>query len=82
MLDINDNRPQFTEPVYEVDVTENTAPGASVVQVAATDRDEDSRLFYTIHSYTDLTSRNKFTIDTQTGTCYKVTAGVRGSRSW
>lgn len=67
MLDINDNRPQFTASKYEVNVPENTAAGATILPVSATDRDEDSRLFYTIHSFTDLASRTKFKINTETG---------------
>ena len=67
VLDINDNRPQFTASTYEVNVDENTETGASILQVAATDRDEDSRLFYTIHSVTNMASRNKFNINSETG---------------
>ena len=72
MLDINDNRPQFSQSKYEVSTAENTAPGTDVVTVTATDLDEDKRLFYTIHSSTDQTSRSKFKINSETGTSTEI----------
>ena len=68
VLDINDNRPQFSQPKYTVSISENTAPGTDVITVTATDLDEDKRLFYTIHSFTDQISRSKFKINSETGT--------------
>ncbi len=67
VLDINDNRPQFTQALYEVSIGENTAPGTDIITVTATDLDEDKRLFYTIHASTDQTSRAKFRINSETG---------------
>ncbi len=67
VLDINDNRPVFTRSLYEVAVSENTAPGTDVITVTATDLDEDKRLFYTIHASTEQTSRSKFKINSETG---------------
>ena len=67
MLDINDNRPQFSQGTYEMTVGENTARGTDILTVEATDQDEDKRLFYTIHSSTDNASREKFKINSETG---------------
>jgi len=39
VLDANDNRPQFEQPVYEVRVPESTPVGSVLVQVKARDRD-------------------------------------------
>ena len=40
VLDVNDNRPRFSQPLYEVSLTENTPPGTVVVTVEALDHDE------------------------------------------
>ncbi|KAH0616047.1 hypothetical protein JD844_026842 [Phrynosoma platyrhinos] len=39
VLDVNDEAPEFTKAVYEASVCENTAPGAVVIKVEATDKD-------------------------------------------
>ncbi|XP_063058923.1 protocadherin beta-15-like isoform X9 [Engraulis encrasicolus] len=40
VLDANDNVPAFTQPIYEVNLPENSALGNVVVTVSATDADE------------------------------------------
>ncbi|XP_061090038.1 protocadherin gamma-A11-like [Conger conger] len=40
VLDVNDNRPVFSQAVYKVSLPENAALGAVVVKVSATDADE------------------------------------------
>ncbi|XP_062391762.1 protocadherin gamma-A12-like [Sardina pilchardus] len=40
VLDANDNRPVFSEPVYKVSLPENSPVGTLVVTVSATDADE------------------------------------------
>ena len=40
VIDVNDRRPRFSKPLYEVLVTENTPPGTVVVAVEAFDDDE------------------------------------------
>lgn len=37
--DVNDNAPQFEQPHYQAEVEENNKPGASIIQVRATDAD-------------------------------------------
>ncbi|XP_060234262.1 protocadherin-10 isoform X1 [Meriones unguiculatus] len=48
--DVNDNAPRFSQPVYDVYVTENNVPGAYIYAVSATDRDEgaNAKLTYSI----------------------------------
>ncbi|CAH1776950.1 unnamed protein product [Owenia fusiformis] len=67
VLDINDNRPTFKQQVYSVEISENTTPGTSVIQVTADDADKDKRLFYTFHSAMHGDSMRKFKIDQHTG---------------
>lgn len=72
MLDVNDNAPQFEQPVYDVDVMENAPVGTDVCSVVASDADEDGRLLYTIHSATSSASLSKFRINSETGEfCYR-----------
>uniref|UniRef100_A0A3P8Y996 Cadherin domain-containing protein n=1 Tax=Esox lucius TaxID=8010 RepID=A0A3P8Y996_ESOLU len=40
VMDVNDNAPVFTQPLYKITVTENSPPGTPVVKVSATDKDE------------------------------------------
>ncbi|XP_023251898.1 protocadherin alpha-8-like [Seriola lalandi dorsalis] len=40
VLDINDNRPIFSEEIYQIEIPENVAIGTSVFQINATDPDE------------------------------------------
>ena len=40
VIDVNDNRPRFSKPLYEVLVTENTPPGTVIVTLQAFDDDE------------------------------------------
>ena len=55
LLDANDNRPVFTSQEYQGYVAENTAPGALIVTVTASDPDQDDggRVVYSIYN-TDL----------------------------
>lgn len=48
--DVNDNAPRFSQPVYQVYVSENNVPGAYIYAVSASDRDEgaNARLAYSI----------------------------------
>ncbi|KAM4621705.1 protocadherin beta-16-like [Polymixia lowei] len=42
VLDINDNAPSFTKPVYKATITENSPKGTSVTTVSASDKDKGS----------------------------------------
>lgn len=65
--DINDNRPEFSDEEYVIEISEDTVPATDILTVSATDKDENGRLFYTIHSYTDKASNGKFKINSETG---------------
>ena len=40
--DVNDNIPSFTQSLYKADVPEDAAPGSSIMQVEATDLDDEN----------------------------------------
>ena len=68
VLDTNDNAPVFSQPSYEVSVSEDTPPDTEVVQVLASDRDEQHRLTYSLQGALDPTSLRLFHLDPASGT--------------
>lgn len=67
VIDINDHRPEFTEPEYVADISENIEEGTEVLQLHATDRDEDKKLFYSLHAARDPVSLKLFRVDSVSG---------------
>lgn len=70
MLDNNDNGPEFSQPNYDVTISEDVLPDTEILQIEATDRDEKHKLSYTVHSSIDSISMRKFRIDPSTGVLY------------
>lgn len=67
VIDINDHRPEFNQTVYIVNVNENTAEDTEIMQLSATDIDEDETLFYSLHAAQSPASLKLFRIDSVTG---------------
>lgn len=67
VIDINDHRPEFTDSVYRVDISEHVEEGTELLQLHATDRDEDKQLFYSLHAARDPGSLKLFRLDSVTG---------------
>nr|XP_004661717.1 cadherin-1 [Jaculus jaculus] len=82
VTDQNDNRPEFIKEVFEGSVMEGALPGTSVMQVSATDADDDvntynAAIVYTILSQDpELPHKNMFTINGDTGVISVVTSGL------
>lgn len=72
MLDNNDNGPEFSQPNYDVTISEDVLPDTEILQIEATDRDEKHKLSYSVHSSIDSASMRKFRIDPGTGVLYTV----------
>uniref|UniRef100_A0A671QGM3 Cadherin domain-containing protein n=1 Tax=Sinocyclocheilus anshuiensis TaxID=1608454 RepID=A0A671QGM3_9TELE len=55
VMDVNDNKPIFSKPLYKVKVKENTPIGTKLVSVSASDLDEgiNSEIQYSFHGNTD-----------------------------
>ncbi|KAM5148803.1 cadherin EGF LAG seven-pass G-type receptor 3 [Mantella aurantiaca] len=64
VLDVNDNRPEFTQKDYFIRLNEDAGVGTSVLGVTAIDRDINSPITYQI---TGGNTRNRFAISTQGG---------------
>nr|XP_061793117.1 protocadherin beta-16-like [Nerophis lumbriciformis] len=68
VLDVNDNSPVFTQPVYKTTVAENSPLGTVVGTVSASDADGDSnsKISYSITNTRD-NIRNIFVVDKEKG---------------
>uniref|UniRef100_A0A669P1K7 Cadherin EGF LAG seven-pass G-type receptor 3 n=1 Tax=Phasianus colchicus TaxID=9054 RepID=A0A669P1K7_PHACC len=64
VMDVNDNRPEFTQKEYFIRLNEDASVGTSVLSVTAIDRDVNSAITYQI---TGGNTRNRFAISTQGG---------------
>ncbi|XP_039669461.1 protocadherin-19 isoform X5 [Perca fluviatilis] len=69
VIDSNDNNPVFDEPVYTVNVMENSPINTLVVDLNATDPDEgtNGEIVYSFNSYVTEKTRDTFKIDPRTG---------------
>uniref|UniRef100_A0A6Q2XG89 Cadherin-4 n=1 Tax=Esox lucius TaxID=8010 RepID=A0A6Q2XG89_ESOLU len=81
VIDMNDNRPEFQNQVYNGSVAEGSKPGTSVMRVTANDSDDDTTangmVRYRILSQTPhMPIPNMFTINSETGEIVTVAAGL------
>ncbi|XP_036405050.1 protocadherin-19 isoform X4 [Megalops cyprinoides] len=69
VIDSNDNNPVFDEPVYTVNVMENSPINTVVIDLNATDPDEgtNGEVVYSFNSYVTEKTRDVFKIDPRTG---------------
>ncbi|XP_041758307.1 protocadherin alpha-8-like [Coregonus clupeaformis] len=69
VLDVNDNSPVFTKDLYSVILGENSPIGATVIQVKATDLDEDANgeIIYSFGKEIDDKLLRLFGLDANTG---------------
>ncbi|XP_068384330.1 cadherin-1 isoform X2 [Eschrichtius robustus] len=82
VTDQNDNKPEFTQKVFKGSVMEGALPGTSVMEVSATDADDDVNTYnaaiaYSILSQEPVLPHNKmFTINRNTGVISVLTTGL------
>lgn len=67
VIDTNDHRPKFSKSVYRVDISENVEVGTEILELFATDEDEDDKVFYSLHATRSPTSFDLFKVDSITG---------------
>ena len=67
IVDVNDNKPVFTQSSYRGSVGEDSIPGTSVLEILATDRDQDlnGRIVYTFSGGND--GDGAFVVDASSG---------------
>uniref|UniRef100_A0A672RQS2 Cadherin-2 n=1 Tax=Sinocyclocheilus grahami TaxID=75366 RepID=A0A672RQS2_SINGR len=81
VIDMNDNRPEFTHQIWNGTVDEGAKPGTFVMTVTSQDKDDpntaNGMLRYKILSQTpESPSSNMFTINNKTGKIITVAAGL------
>nr|XP_035965048.1 cadherin-1 isoform X2 [Halichoerus grypus] len=82
VTDQNDNKPEFTQQVFEGSVMEGALPGTSVMQVTATDADDDENTYNAAIAYRIVTqdpllpNSMMFTINKDTGVISVLTTGL------
>lgn len=67
VINSNDHRPEFTEKEYRVEISENTERDSEILQLHATDADEDKKLFYSLHTAKNPASLVLFRVDSVSG---------------
>ncbi|XP_053092829.1 protocadherin gamma-A11 isoform X11 [Pangasianodon hypophthalmus] len=69
VLDVNDNSPVFSQPIYRVSLSENILKDSLVVTVSATDKDKgsNSEITYSFSQSTGKEAKELFNIDSETG---------------
>ncbi|KAG8522372.1 LOW QUALITY PROTEIN: Protocadherin Fat 3, partial [Galemys pyrenaicus] len=67
VLDSNDNGPEFSQPHYDVTLSEDVLPDTEILRLEASDRDEQHTLTFSLHSSLDAGSLRKFRVDPSSG---------------
>lgn len=70
VINVNEHRPQFGQNQYEITVPEEIRPGMKILEIDATDKDEENKLYHTLLSRTDTFALKKFRLDPETGFLY------------
>ncbi|XP_061155879.1 protocadherin Fat 3 [Syngnathus typhle] len=68
--DSNDNPPAFSQPAYDVSVSEDVAVDTELLRLRASDMDERSRLSFSIYGSVDPASMRLFRLSPSTGALY------------
>ncbi|XP_074864436.1 B-cadherin-like isoform X2 [Carettochelys insculpta] len=86
VTDQNDNKPQFTQELFQGWVLEGALPGTSVMQVTATDADDAVETYNGVIAYSILSQEPKepqpqmFTINRASGTISVIASGLDRER--
>ncbi|XP_050976426.1 protocadherin alpha-2 isoform X4 [Labeo rohita] len=69
VLDINDNWPVFSKPLYKIKVRENVSLGTKIISLTATDLDEgtNSDIVYSTAEHGNIKKQSLFTVVPETG---------------
>lgn len=68
--DSNDNPPVFSQPTYDVSVSEDAPADVELLRLRASDMDERARLSFSIYGSVDPTSMRLFRVNPGTGVVY------------
>lgn len=82
VTDQNDNRPEFTKQVFEGSVVEGALPGTSVMEISATDADDNENTYNAAIGYSILSQDpplpqpNMFSVDNSSGIIRVISPGL------
>ncbi|CAG5873449.1 unnamed protein product [Menidia menidia] len=68
--DSNDNPPVFSQPAYDISVSEDVPADMEILRVKASDKDERARLSFSIYGSVDPASMRLFNVNPGTGVVY------------
>lgn len=68
--DSNDNPPVFSQPAYDVSISEDIPVNIELLRVRASDMDERARLSFSIYGSVDPASMRLFRVNPGTGVVY------------
>ena len=67
VIDVNEDRPQFSSPEFQVDVPENVSLGALITTLTADNHRSETKKFFSVHTAQSLDSIHMFTVDPMDG---------------
>ncbi|CAH0554100.1 unnamed protein product, partial [Brassicogethes aeneus] len=67
VIDINDHRPEFSEELYKVEISEAVPIDTEILKLHAVDKDNDGKLIYSLHSARNKISLSTFKLDSISG---------------
>ena len=70
VTDSNDNPPVFSQPAYDVSVSEDVPADVELLRVRASDGDERARLSFSVYGSVDPASMRLFRVNPGTGALY------------
>ena len=68
VIDVNEQRPEFSSPEFEVQVPENISLGSQIIKLNVTDSDKARKIFYALHTAQNPSSLLTFKINPMDGT--------------
>ena len=68
VIDVNEQRPEFSSPEFQVEVPENISLGSQIIKLNVTDSDKARKIFYSLHTAQNPSSLLTFKINPMDGT--------------
>lgn len=67
VIDINDHRPEFSQQLYRVEISESVPVGTEILRLQAVDKDSDGKVIFSLHAAQHGQSLRTFRLDSITG---------------
>ena len=70
VIDVNEDRPEFSATEFQVEVGENISLGSKIIQLNVTDSDKEKNAVFSLHTAQSPSSLQTFRIDPSDGSVY------------